>query len=177
MPYDRLRRGAPVTYPVGKLLLMKYLVLSDSHGRTASLEAALFSEKTDAVIFLGDGLSDIEEAMNWFPGRGLVAVRGNCDGWRPDSQTELLIEAGGCRLFLCHGHTQDVKEGLWRLCLTARDRGAGVALFGHTHEPVCRRRDGILLLNPGSVGFDGSYALLTVENGAATAVLKKTETL
>ena len=45
-----------------------------------------------------------------------------------------------------------------------------MALFGHTHQAVIRRQNGVLLFNPGAVGGysrTGNYGVLTVENGVA----------
>ena len=152
---------------------MKYLVFSDSHGMRRDLENVLFSEKADAVIFLGDGLSDIEEVMHWFPGMGSVCVRGNCDFFRTNVPGERVIVTDGCRVIVCHGHGHNVKEGLYELESVGRENHATAILYGHTHVQEKHVSDGLLVLNPGSVGYNGEYAVLTLENGKATAVLKK----
>ena len=173
-----IRRGrllaGPRSIAAIKGVYMKYLVFSDSHGRVSELEKALFSEQYDAVIFLGDGVQDITEAMNWFPGKGLVEVKGNCDAFTFSVPTERTVLSDGCNVFLCHGHTQNVKFGLYHLLSTARDRKAGAVLYGHTHVKDLHEEDGILVLNPGSIGFNGEYATLTLLNGKITAELKST---
>ncbi len=51
----------------------------------------------------------------------------------------------------------------------ARDRGAQIAMFGHTHKPCLDMRKGITVLNPGSLSFprqDGrrpSYMLMEID--------------
>jgi predicted phosphodiesterase len=45
--------------------------------------------------------------------------------------------------------------------MEARSRGVQVALFGHTHQPLLHREEGLILLNPGSVR-DGNYAVLDI---------------
>ena len=157
-----------------KAFHMKYLVFSDSHGMRTDLEQVLFSEKADAVIFLGDGLSDIEEVMHWFPGMGLVSVRGNCDFSRPFVTGERTVVTDGCTVIVTHGHAWGVKDGLYELEAHGRDCRATAVLYGHTHTKDLHMSDGMLVLNPGSIGYGGDYAVLTLENGQASAVLKST---
>ena len=59
-----------------------------------------------------------------------------------------LIELGGLNL-MEHGH---LVPNLMTLAFRAKDHGADLALFGHTHEPLCEYAYGVMLLNPGSAG-------------------------
>ena len=51
----------------------------------------------------------------------------------------------------------------------AKDRGAQIAMFGHTHKPYLDIRENITVLNPGSLSFprqDGrkpSYMLMELD--------------
>jgi len=118
----------------------------------------------DAVIFLGDGLRDIEYAE--LDGISAYCVRGNCDStvfstaFAPD---EHIITLGSKKIFITHGHRYGVKGLLSPLINRARELGADVALFGHTHEPFekhigIENEYGIALdkplwlMNPGSIG-------------------------
>ena len=49
--------------------MTKLLVLSDSHGARDAIERILNKEQNnvDAVIFLGDGLRDLEQTLAFFP--------------------------------------------------------------------------------------------------------------
>ena len=49
--------------------MTKLLVLSDSHGGRAAIERVLMKreQKLDALIFLGDGLRDLELALTLYP--------------------------------------------------------------------------------------------------------------
>ena len=49
--------------------MTKLLVLSDSHGGRAAIERVLMKESKsiDALIFLGDGLRDLELALTQYP--------------------------------------------------------------------------------------------------------------
>ena len=54
-------------------------------------------------------------------------------------------------IFITHGHGYGVKSSCDPLVKAALAQGADVALFGHTHEALSTQRDGIFLVNPGSV--------------------------
>lgn len=152
---------------------MNILVFSDSHGAVAPMRAAVDAVKPDLVLHLGDYDRDRRALAALCPGLDCRGVRGNCDG--PGSPERLLLELGGKKLLLVHGHRQRVKEDLTALYLSAREAGADAALFGHTHIPCRETEGGILLLNPGSIGMGSppSYALLTIQDGAITAQLRR----
>ena len=59
--------------------MTKLLVLSDSHGARGAIERILNKEQNnvDAVIFLGDGLRDLEQALAFFPHLRVYSVAGN----------------------------------------------------------------------------------------------------
>ena len=61
--------------------MTKLLVLSDSHGGRAAIERVLLKENAniDALVFLGDGLRDLEQALTPYPGLRAYSVAGNCD--------------------------------------------------------------------------------------------------
>ena len=55
--------------------MTKLLILSDSHNSTGAVERILHAESdADAVIFLGDGLRDLEEALTLYPKLKVYAV-------------------------------------------------------------------------------------------------------
>jgi len=145
------------------------LVLSDIHGSTANLASVLSWAKGlafGAAVFLGDGLSDLERTRAKI---GCVypwqRVRGNND---PDTSfpESVVFDFGGHRFFLCHGHRHNLYTGMDALAAAARGNGATAALFGHTHIPFRDERDGLLLVNPGSLGNPRSRA------GATFAVIE-----
>ena len=145
-------------------------VLSDTHGDEPSILRALARIRqtggADMLCFLGDCVGDlliIRAALtSWERPPVLHAVRGNNDvlARYPD---EMLVQAGGKALLLVHGHLQRVRTHRLQLVLHAQERGADVALFGHTHQSECGFEQGVLLLNPGACsGRQPSYALLTI---------------
>lgn len=150
---------------------MKLLVVSDIHGRHDRLSVLLDMHKNaDALIFLGDGLRDLERADAYSRGMSVISVKGNCDGTSflgNDAPTEQLQTIGGYKMLMLHGHTRGVKSGMERAILAAVQSEADILLFGHTHIPMEKyipesQGEGILSLpkplrifNPGSLGASG----------------------
>lgn len=134
---------------------MRVGVFSDSHGDHVALDELLDRMGAlDAVCFLGDVARDAEylqERLAAMPNQPpLYAVRGNNDYFQSCALPwELLIELGGVRIYMTHGHRL---VSLMGLAYKAQECGAQVALFGHTHEALCETAQGVLLLNPGSAG-------------------------
>ena len=145
---------------------MKILVVSDSHGDAEAICRAVEREQPRMLLHLGDGWRDVDELRLSFPDLPVEQVPGNCD-FRAGEPTERLVLIGGKRILLCHGHTLGVKYDLNRLLYTALERGADAALFGHTHRPFVDIVQGVVLLNPGSIGRGGrpTYGTLTVRDG------------
>ena len=152
---------------------MRVLVVSDVHGRVGRLYEAIEQQPTARhVLFLGDGLRQAEEAQERYPDRVFYMVPGNCDFGAtaiPVRQETL----GGKRFYFTHGHLHDVKYTLYRIEMAAREAGADIALFGHTHVPCEEYVDGLYLFNPGSLGYEGTYGYVdVVGNGIRTAVVQ-----
>lgn len=155
---------------------MRFLVLSDTHRELSKLFAAmdyLNALSPDAVIFLGDNVSDAL-ALKTEMHMPFYIVQGNCDGYSAHPATD-VVEAEGVRIFICHGHQHDVKESPQRLIWAAQERECSVALFGHTHRQYLDREDGVLLMNPGSLTCPRlctpGLGVLDVKNGQAKGLL------
>lgn len=141
--------------------MIRWLVVSDSHGNARALCRALDEQPTACAVFhLGDGAAEAEQLRATCP-CPLYTVAGNCDFSSPlPSENEVRIH--GVPVFYTHGHRYGVKAGTGRLEAEARRRGVRVALFGHTHQPTVRYENGLYLVNPGSLGYSGSYAIIDV---------------
>ena len=139
---------------------IRIAVLSDSHGL---LRREVVDQLADCthILHAGDVLrrSDLDELSLY--GR-LYAVRGNCDftAAHPD---RLVIHLGGLKIYLTHGHIHRVKSGLDYLLSAAREAGADVALYGHTHRANVEYTTP-WLINPGAAEKD-CCALLEIEKG------------
>ena len=147
----------------------KILVVSDVQGRLRDLRWVLQNEQADALFFLGDGLYDLDNALESrktpvpYP---IYRVAGNCDTGYQDP-TEGLVPFAGVLFFYTHGHRYQVKWTFSELLETANARGADVALFGHTHYKTLRAATAATpaLFNPGSLRDTGSYGVITITDG------------
>lgn len=144
--------------------MKKIVVFSDSHGTALPLQEVTWEEKPDHILFLGDGWRDAEELSFAFPEIPMLRVPGNCD-YEPGEQLELLTELYGKRIFLCHGHTLQVKSGIGGLMARAHRFGADIALYGHTHQGYCDVDRGMWVMNPGTMSrfAKQSYGLITID--------------
>ena len=142
---------------------MKILVLSDSHGAVDRCAQCVEALQPDHVLHLGDCIRDAWRLQERFPALPMDAVPGNCD-WGVDAQAERerLLELGGVRLLMMHGHTRHVKLGHLAACYVARELGAQVLLFGHTHRPLVDFDGQLWVLNPGSVRDQGTCGIITI---------------
>jgi putative phosphoesterase len=133
-------------------------VVSDTHipGRAAHLpsEVLLAFERVDLILHAGDllRLQVLETLRKLAP---VEAVCGNVD----DLETRLtlprrrIIELPGCRLGLIHGDNPTTSAAVWvRKAFASEDPAEAVhcVVFGHSHQPLCGTRDGVLYFNPGS---------------------------
>jgi len=144
---------------------LKLLVLSDSHGSMRVMEEAVMTERPDLIVHLGDRIRDAERLGEMFPQIPMLGVPGNCDYPAPGAELTLLRSIGGVTILMTHGHLYHVKQSLLAAELAAREAGAQVLLFGHTHRTYCLERDGLWMLNPGSCGYSRSYGLVNIEGG------------
>lgn len=131
---------------------MQIIVVSDTHRHTSALRE-VFTRHSDADLFvhLGDGASEFEILSEQYPQIVTRNVRGNCDFACSAADAE-VTNCGIAKLFFTHGHLFQVKHDLDHLLDAAKAKGANVVLYGHTHSALCEYRDGVHLMNPGSLG-------------------------
>ncbi len=156
---------------------MNVLIFSDSHGRAGNINEVLQRqiEKIDAVIFLGDGLRDLDRCDTG--DAELYCVKGNCDTFSPFfEEEEQMIILGGIRIFIAHGHRYSVKSGYGVIAEKALRRGADAVMFGHTHAPLSLffekgakigdtvAEKPLYVFNPGSIA-EGYFGSMTVRGG------------
>ena len=143
---------------------MKILVTSDSHGAVDAMRLAVEREQPDTVLFLGDCLHDAEGLQRSFAKLPVETVPGNCD-WGSLDEPERLIELDGVRILMLHGHTRGVKYNGMNAYYAAKEMGADVLLYGHTHCPLVNYDGTTYTMNPGSIRYTGTYGVLVLENG------------
>lgn len=149
---------------------MRILIVSDSHGRNQHLAKALEEASPfDLVIHLGD-LEGSDLFLNQNVLCPLEMISGNNDYFMR-LEREKMIRVEDKAIVLTHGHRHNVHNGTEDLKEWARELGADIVLYGHTHIPLIEREEELLVLNPGSIsqprqeGHRPSYALMELETG------------
>lgn len=153
---------------------MRVLVVSDTHGRHKNLDRALDeSGDIDVFIHLGD-VEGGEDYINAVIGCEKHIVRGNNDFFS-DLPREDEFCLGKYKVFITHGHAYYVSLDPEYIFEEGRARKADIIMFGHTHRPFFEQKEGITLLNPGSLSFPrqegrkGSYMIIEIsKDGAVT---------
>ncbi|MCD7708691.1 MAG: YfcE family phosphodiesterase [Clostridiales bacterium] len=120
----------------------------------------------DLIFHLGDCWADAGQLQRRFSRIPMERVPGNCDYVQEFPERVIMVE--GKQILICHGHTFGVKMGYSQLEQAAHERGADVALFGHTHRVFYGTHNGVTYLNPGSIGAPGygippSYGILEID--------------
>lgn len=154
---------------------MKAAVFSDTHCNTALMVEAVRRCRPDAVIHLGDHDRDTDVLKKEFPHIPLYNVCGNCDIFPSAPETD-TVPLGPVKAFITHGHLYNVEyDRLDSLVYAAREQGAKIAMYGHTHRPLYEEIGGVKVLNPGTAGKGRSltWALVEVfDNGGITCEIK-----
>ena len=151
--------------------MLRYLIFSDSHGKREPMLELYKQYPNDGIIHLGDYIGDARWLLQRTDGHPVYQVRGNCD-YGMVGLEEQLLELGGAKLMLCHGHSYGVKGGYGAAIAAAKAKGADALLFGHTHQPYLEEREGILVMNPGSMASPfGQYGIIEIEDGKVKGVL------
>ncbi len=143
------------------------LVLSDSHGDVGTMIDVVEKERPDEIIHLGDYLQDAEELSYAYPEILVSMVPGNCD-FHVGVKDVLRLEREGFIILMAHGHQWRIKSGPALAIEIAREAGAEVLLYGHTHEAACWQDDGMWIMNPGTVGgrrARAGYGVIEVTQG------------
>ena len=142
---------------------MKLLITSDVHGEVEKLEAVIKKNKDcEHILCAGDiGLTNVQIEDN-----NLIAVKGNCD-YYSNLPLDRILDLGGKKILLTHGHVEQVKYGLEGLFQKAEHLGIDIVVFGHIHYPVLKTINNILFINPGALNdVKGNYAIY--EDGVVT---------
>ncbi len=153
---------------------MKILVVSDTHGNNTNLRKAVanMGKSLDLMVHLGDFMCH-PDAIREIAGCPVEFVKGNCDSFR-DIQSARLIEIAGHKVFITHGHLYGGNWGIDTMKDIAKENGAEIVMFGHTHEPMVDKTPGMALINPGSLsrprqdGGRPTYIVMSVSDNGST---------
>lgn len=145
---------------------MRIGLISDTHGLLRPQALAALAG-VDRIIHAGDiGNAQILEALAAIA--PVDAVRGNNDRgpWATVVPHSLTLAFDGVAIHLLH----DLKE------LKGALPPVQVVIAGHSHKPMVREEDGVLLVNPGSAGprrftLPVTVGLLSITAGKATATI------
>jgi hypothetical protein len=141
-------------------------VVSDTHGFVPR-HAVDILKKADLIIHAGD--IDTSEALETLRGIGpVVAVRGNMDGghWANGLSRTEVIKIEDVLIYVLHD--------LWKLDVDPVAAGFNIVVSGHTHRPLIEKKQGILFVNPGSLGLprenrSASLALICVKGDSISS--------
>ena len=119
-------------------------VISDTHGLLRP-EALKHLSDVASIIHAGDiGSPNVLEKLQTLA--PVSAVRGNNDkgAWAEAIPESLLFEV--------RNHSIHVLHDLAQIDLSPSAAGISVVISGHSHKPEVAERDGVLFVNPGSIG-------------------------
>ncbi|MBQ1245536.1 MAG: YfcE family phosphodiesterase [Clostridia bacterium] len=150
------------------------LVLSDSHGNVEAMARAVERFQPHHILHLGDCRRDAGHLSEDYPHIPMTTVAGNCDFAQLDDP-EQLIELRGVRILMMHGHTRNVKATGMSAYYAAREMGADVLLYGHTHIPLVDFDGTLYTMNPGAAGdrLRPTCGIITIEDGKASCAVHK----
>ncbi len=152
---------------------MKILIASDTHRRDGNMQTVIEREAPfDMLIHLGDAEGSEDLITSWCLEQNELCkvhmVRGNNDFFSALPRDK-EIKIGKYSVFLTHGHFYNVSVGTARLLDEAKDRKAQIVMYGHTHRPQLAVRDGVRIINPGSLSFPrqdgrrGTYLIMELD--------------
>lgn len=143
------------------------IAITDTHANFSALEKLLPKMiENDYVFHMGDHQRDILSYSSELKNK-ILSVKGNCDGGGED----LIVEIEGLKILLTHGDRYSVKRSNFNLLLRAKEVGANVVFYGHTHSALIEEIDGITFINPGCMTrwSDNTYCYAVLHNGKITA--------
>ena len=155
---------------------MRIGIVSDSHGNIDVFEDMLAvpgAAEAELWLHAGDFAPDAD-VLEEMSGRRVARVLGNCDFFVDGVHDETVVEVAGHRIFLTHGHLFNVRFDTAMLAAAARETGADIAVYGHTHIALEEYGD-VTVLNPGSIARPrderrGSFMLVELNAGESPSV-------
>lgn len=152
-------------------MMKRILVFSDTHGETKMMKKVIDTiADIDVIVHCGDYTKDAIFLRQNYPDILVKSVRGNNEHGIHFDDLSLTFVIDNVKIYVTHGHIEGVKSGIDTLKERAKAQNADVCLFGHTHRKYYEKTEGRIFLNPGATrGFDGSYGVVEIEDGKASA--------
>lgn len=155
---------------------MRIGIVSDSHGDTRIFKKMLAvpgAAEAEMWLHAGDFAPDADD-LEFMSEKRVARVLGNCDFFVDGVYDETVVEIAGHRIFLTHGHLFNVRFDTAMLAEAARETGADIAVYGHTHIALEEHGD-VTVLNPGSIARprderNGSFMLVDLRENEAPSV-------
>jgi len=156
---------------------MKIGVISDTHldRPTKELEDLVTGpfKEVDMVLHAGD-MTELG-VLDAFSGKKVIAVCGNMDSSmvRKEFPPRRVFTAASFKIGLIHGYggPQGIEERIAR-----EFDGVDCIVYGHTHHPSQREKEGVFFFNPGAFGGSlgsapRSVGVLTLGDAIAAEVI------
>lgn len=140
-------------------------IISDTHGLLRPEVLEIFGNVAH-ILHAGD-VGDIAILHKLSEIAPVTAVRGNTDVSADSRKLPICetVRLASAEIFIHHGHLEE---------FNIFPHGTNVIVSGHTHAPLVRWRDNVLVINPGSAGprrfrLPVSVGILTIYNKARSA--------
>ncbi len=175
---------------VNELREIRVALFSDSHGIKKVMKDAIINHGPfDMLLHLGDGVKDgmavaeeLDIPFKWVCGNEDYGVKG---------KETVLLHLKHWSFLLFHGYHLELNpvqsKEIWQthykdIYHMAKKENASLVLFGHTHLPLLKKINNILLCNPGSPTLQyirsavDSFAIINADkNRLEVSLLKKGE--
>lgn len=137
-------------------------VISDTHLSSVSFEFTKivdsFLKDCDLIIHCGDYTE--EEVYNYLNSYStFVGVKGNCDFFPLEEKK--VLEIGSKKIGITHGYGVQGLSYRPENILSCFQQELDLICFGHTHQVLWKKINNTYLLNPGSLRFSASLALIS----------------
>lgn len=148
------------------------LLISDTHGNIPIDLAVLGGD----VLFHAGDIGDYSTFSKFASFKDVYAVKGNTDLFQDDDVPDFItLSIDGVRIFIVHNLAAPHR------IISANSRiisdfKPDLVFFGHTHIPLIEEKDGILFVNPGSLGKRGmtgfhSCAKIKISSGSILSAI------
>ncbi|MBS4761410.1 metallophosphoesterase [Carnobacteriaceae bacterium zg-ZUI252] len=148
-------------------MVTRILVISDNHGIDNEMAQLLadYRQNVDYIVHCGDSEFPTTHST-W----SLVdsVVKGNMD-FDAHYSVENIINMPFGKVYSTHGHLCRVNFSREHLATVAKQNGAKLAFYGHTHVLCVEKIDDVICINPGSFNHsrgnvpERTYAIVTID--------------